>query len=125
MWPKMTLTPGQQTACSELAWVPCDVSFLNLHGMDGLFEQTCKLVGTLTIAGHPIALRAILLWDSPPEGRLGHIIQSAPKAKHYFLRNYLLNIWPLQCMIAETATAAVVDDMLQPCSSPGIWTTGR
>ena len=47
----------------------------------------------------------------PPEGRLGHIIQSAPKTQHYFLRNYLLNISPLQCMIAETATATVVDDM--------------
>ena len=54
----MTLTPGQQVACPEMAWVPTDVSFFNSHGMDGWFEQTYKLVGTLTLDGHPIALRA-------------------------------------------------------------------
>mmetsp|Transcript_22695 Transcript_22695/g.38822 ORF Transcript_22695/g.38822 Transcript_22695/m.38822 type:complete len:102 (+) Transcript_22695:614-919(+) len=56
VWPKMTLTPGQQMACPEMAWVPKDVSFFNSHDMDGWFEQTYKLVGTLTLAGHPIAL---------------------------------------------------------------------
>ena len=35
VWSKMTLTPGQQVACPEMAWVPKDVSFFNSHGMDG------------------------------------------------------------------------------------------
>ena len=75
VWPKMTLTPGQQVACSEMAWVPKEVSFSNSHGMDGWFEQTYKLVGTLTLDGHAIALRTMKLWDSHREGRLGHIIR--------------------------------------------------
>ena len=108
---KMTLTPGQQVACPEMAWVPKDVSFSNSHGMDGWFEQTYKLVGTLTLDGHPIALRAMMLWDSHLEGRLGHIIQSAPKTQHYFLRNYFWNISPLKCMIAETGAAVAVEDV--------------
>ena len=45
VWPKMTLTPGQQVACPEMAWELKDVSFFNSHGMDGWFEQTHKLVG--------------------------------------------------------------------------------
>ena len=77
-----------------MAWEPKDVSFSDSHGMDCCFEQTHRLVGTLTLDGHPIALRAMMLWDSHPEGRLGHIIQSAPNTQHYFFWNYLLNISP-------------------------------
>ena len=74
VWPEMTLTPGQEVACPTVTWVPTDVSFFNTNGMDGWFEQTYKVVGTLTLAGQPIALRARKLWDSHPEGRIGHII---------------------------------------------------
>ena len=97
------------TVVAEIAWVPNDVSFFNSHGMDGWFQQTCKLVGTMILAGQPIALCAMMLWDFSAEGRLGHITQSAPKTQHYFLRDYFLYISPLKCMIAETATAAAVD----------------
>ena len=107
----MTFTPGQHVACPAMAWVPKDVTFFNSHGMDGWFEQTYKLVGTLTLDGHPITLRAMMLWDSYSGGRLGHIIQSAPKTQHYFLRNYFLNISPLKCIIAETGTGVAVDDV--------------
>ena len=92
-----------------MACVPKDVSFFNSHGMDGWFQQTYKLVGTLTLDGYPIALRAMMLWDSHPEGRLGHIIQSAPKTQQYFWRKYFLNIPPLKCRIAETGAAVAVD----------------
>ena len=96
VWPKMTLTPSQQVAYLEVAWVPKDVSFFNSHGMDGWFEQTYKLVGSLTLDDHPITLRAMILWDSHPEGRLGHIIQSAPKTQHYFLRNNFFEYFTLE-----------------------------
>ena len=111
VWPKMTLTPGQQVACPEVAWVPTDVSFSNSHGMDGWLEQTYKLLGTPTLDGHLIALRAMMLWDSNPEGRLGHIIQSAPKTQHYVLRDYFLNISPLNCMIAEKGAAVGLEEV--------------
>ena len=94
-----------------MAWVPKDVRFSNSHGMDGWFEQTYKLVGTLTLDAHPIALRAMMLWDSQGEGHLGHIIESSTRTQHYFLRNFFLNTSPLKCMIAETTTAVAVDNV--------------
>ena len=98
-------------ACPEMAWVPKHVSPFNSHGMVGWFEQTHKLVGTLTLDGQPIALRAMMLWDSHPEGRLSHIIQSAPKTQQNFLRDCFLNISPFKCMIAETGAAVAVEDV--------------
>ena len=53
----------------------------------------------------------MMLWDSQLDGRLGHIIQSAPKTHHSFLRNYFVNISPLKCMIAETGVAVAVEDV--------------
>ena len=87
VWPKMTLTPGQQMACPELACVPSDVSSFNSHGMDSWCEQTYKLVGTLTLAGHPIALRAMMLWDSPPRAALAISYSLNPKPSIIFCRN--------------------------------------
>ena len=87
VWPKMTFTPGQQVARPEMAWVPKDVGCFNSHGMDGWVEQTYRLLGSLTLDFQPVVLRAMMLWDFHPEGHLGHIIQSAPKTQHYFLRN--------------------------------------
>ena len=110
VWPEVTLTPGRQMAFPTVAWVPTDVRFFNSNGMACCLEQTYKLVGTLTLAGQPIALRAMMLRDSQRECRRGHIIQLAPKTKLYFLRNYFLNIEPLRCMIAETAIATSVED---------------
>ena len=53
---------------------------------------------------------AMVLWDSHPELRLGHIIQSGLRRHHFFLRNYFLNVNPPHCTIAETFYCHVLAD---------------
>ena len=99
----ISLSPAPTLTFPKVAWVPKDVGLFNREGMRGWFGQDYRLVGTLHIDGIAIALRSLVLWDSHPEGRLGHVIQSAPRRQYYFLRNYLLNIQPLRCITAETS----------------------
>ena len=65
-------------------------------------------MGTLCVQGVSIELRALALWDSHPEGRLGHIIQSPPRRQHFFLRNYFLHVDPIRCIFAETSQATAL-----------------
>ena len=88
---------------ASIAWVPKDMSLFNREGMSGWFEQSHKEVGTLKV-DVTVALRTVVLWDSHPEGRLGHIIQLAPRHQQYFLRNYFWHVQPLKCMIVRIAT---------------------
>ena len=71
--------------------------------MSGWFDQSYKLVGLLNVDGITVTLRTVVLWDSHPEGRLGHIIQCAPRRQHFFQRNYFFNVKPTYCMVAETS----------------------
>ena len=57
-----------------------------------------------------IELRAMVLWDSHPEGRIGHTIQFEPCRQHYFLRNDFLHVNPLRCMIAEVSQPVDLTD---------------
>ena len=109
-YPPIILRPGPTLTFPKIAWVPKDSSLFNREGMLGWFEQSHKEVGTLHVDGFMVALRTIVLWDSHPEGQLGHIIQSAPRCQHYFLRNYFLHVQPLKCMIAEFAKPQVLVD---------------
>ena len=59
-------------------------------------------MATLNVQGVNIELRALTLWDSHPEGRVGHIIQSALRCQHFFLRNYFLHADPIKCIVVET-----------------------
>ena len=102
--PKIVLKPGPTLTFPKVTWVPRDTQAFNVSGMQGSFEQLWKLVGTLCVLGVDVELRVLVLWDSHPEGQVGHIVQSAPRRQHFFLRNYFLNIDPIKCMIAETAS---------------------
>ena len=77
--PEISLKPGPTVTFPKVAWVPKDTHTFNRMGMFGWFEPAWKLVGALFVQGVHIELRAVTLWDSHPEGRLGHTIQSAPR----------------------------------------------
>ena len=83
--PPISLRPGPTLTFPKIAWVPRDTSLFNREGMGGWFDQSYKLVGSLGIDGIAVALRALVVWDSHPEGRLSHIIQCAPRRQHFFL----------------------------------------
>ena len=106
--PEISLKPGPTLTFPKVAWVPKDTHTFNRTGMSGWFEPAWKLVGTLFVQGVHIELRAVALWDSHPEGRLGHIIQSAPRKQHFFLRNYFLQVDPIRCIVAETSHTTAV-----------------
>ena len=98
--------------------VPKDVHTFNWGGMGGWFEQPRKHVGTPCVPGVSMKLRALVPWDSHHEGRIGHIIQSAPRRQHFFLRKYFLYVDPLHCTVAKTAT------LLAPmCNAPSVLLT--
>ena len=112
------LKPGPVLTFPSVAWVPKDTQVFNTSGMGGWFEPSWKHVGSLCVDSITIELRTLVLWDSHPEGRVGHIIQSAPRRQHLFLRNYFLNVDSLRCMLAESA------DLPEPmCSQPSILLT--
>ena len=101
--PEIALKPGPTLTFPKVAWVPKDTHTFNSAGMSSWFEPSWKHVGTLCVQGIHVELRALALWDSHPKGRLGHIIQSAPRRQHFFLRNYFLHVDPIKCIVAETS----------------------
>ena len=102
--PKIALKPGPSLTFPTFAWVPKDTQTFNVSGMQGWFESSWKHLGALCVLGVQSELHALVLWDSHPEGRVSHIIQSAPRRQHFFLRNYFLNVDPLKCMLGESTS---------------------
>ena len=88
-----------------MAWVPTDVIFFDSNGMDGWFQQTYKLVGTLTLAGQPIALGAMMQWAA-----LVISYSQQQKPSIIFYGTGFFNIEPSRCMIAEAANGTSVED---------------
>ena len=71
--------------------------------MSRWFQQSYRLVGSMSVDGVIVALPAVVPWDSDHEGQFGHIIECAPWRQHFFLRTYVLNVKPTYCMIAKTS----------------------
>ena len=66
----IALKPGLVLTFLAAAWVPRDTQLFNASGMQGWFEPSWKHVGSLCVDGVSVELRALVLWDSHPEGML-------------------------------------------------------
>ena len=71
--------------------------------MHGWVKPENKMFARAIINGFPIDIAAVCLWDAHPEGRVGHLLKTAPKIQHRFLINYFSSIDQARCVTSEVS----------------------
>ena len=85
-----------------------------------------KTFASATINGFPIDLANVSLWDAHPEGRVGHLLQMAPKSQHRFHINYFSSIDPARCATSEISQKRRVAQTSRPqLATEGYLVMGR
>ena len=114
-WPKHlkvpVIKPGPTLTFPCPAYVPRDKQVLYTTGMRGWFHPDERLLFQVTFGDTQVDFIAMGLWDSHPEGHVGHIIQRSPRTQHAFLRNYFLQFDSVRCHMADVQVQGPVSNV--------------
>ena len=100
----LSLRPRGTLTFPNVVTVPKDRDEFHNSGMHGWVKPENKTFAGDTIDGFPIDIAAaVCLWDAHPEGRVGHLLRTAPKIQHTLLINYFSSIGQARCVTSEVS----------------------
>ena len=99
----LSLRPRGTLTFPNVVTVPKDRDEFHNLGMHGWVKPENKTFARVTIDGFPIDIAAVCLWDAHPEGRVGHLLRTAPKIQHRFLINYFSSVDQARCVTPEVS----------------------